>query len=53
MQLSGAGKLLRTRCGKSHLRRNRSKRAGREYSEMKPVASVDAARVRRLIPYAK
>jgi large subunit ribosomal protein L35 len=53
MQLSGAGKLLRTRCGKSHLRRNRSKRAAREYSDMRSVASVDAPRVRRLIPYAK
>lgn len=53
MQLSGGGKLLRTRCGKSHLRRNRSKRAAREYSDTKSVASVDTPRVRRLIPYAK
>lgn len=53
MQLTGAGKLMRTRCGKSHLRRNRSKRAAREYDEMQPVATVDASRIRRLIPYAK
>lgn len=53
MQLTGTGKLMRTRCGKSHLRRNRSKRAAREYDEMQPVAAVDAPRIRRLIPYAK
>ena len=53
MQISGAGKLLRTRNGKSHLRRNRSKRAAREYDEMQSVAAVDKARIRRLIPYAK
>jgi len=53
MQLTGTGKLMRTRCGKSHLRRNRSKRAAREYDEMQPVAAVDASRIRRLIPYAK
>ena len=53
MQISGSGKLLRTRNGKSHLRRNRSKRAAREYDEMMSVASVDKTRIRRLIPYAK
>ena len=53
MQLTGAGKLMRTRNGKSHLRRNRSKRAAREYDEMQPVSSKDVTRIRRLIPYAK
>jgi large subunit ribosomal protein L35 len=53
MSVSGSGKLLRTRCGKSHLRRNRSKRAAREYSEMHEVSPRDATRIRRLIPYAK
>ena len=53
LQLSGGGKLMRTRNGKSHLRRNRSKRAAREYDEMISVAAVDAPRIRRLIPYAK
>jgi large subunit ribosomal protein L35 len=51
-QVSGSGRLLRTRHGKSHLRRNRSARAKREYDEMQPVADVDAKRVRRLLPYA-
>ncbi|MPZ14736.1 MAG: 50S ribosomal protein L35 [Chloroflexi bacterium] len=53
IQVSGSGKLLRTRGGKSHLRRNRSKRAAREYDEMMPVAPADSRRVRKLIPYAK
>jgi large subunit ribosomal protein L35 len=53
MQVTGSGKLMRTRNGKSHLRRNRSKRAAREYDEMQSVAAVDAPRIRRLIPYAK
>ncbi len=51
MQVSGSGKILRTRCGKSHLRRNRSKRAARQYDEMIPLAASDEKRIRRLIPY--
>jgi large subunit ribosomal protein L35 len=50
-KVSGTGKLLRTRCGKSHLRRNKSKRAAREYDEMFTVAKPDEARLKRLLPY--
>ena len=53
MQYSGSGKLMRTRQGKSHLRRNRSKRAARDYDEMFVVAKADVARLKRLMPYAK
>lgn len=53
MELTGSGKLRRTRQGKSHLRRNRSKRAQREYSKLFPVAGADLPRVKRLLPYAK
>ena len=52
-QVSGNGKLMRTRQGKSHLRRNRSARARRDYDEMFVIAGVDVKRVRKLIPYAK
>jgi large subunit ribosomal protein L35 len=52
-QLSGSGKLMRTRHGKSHLRRNRSARAKREYDEMFTVHQADQSRIRKLIPYAK
>lgn len=53
MQLSGTGKLMRTRQGKSHLRRNKSKRAARDYDEMHVINPADEKRIRRLIPYAK
>jgi large subunit ribosomal protein L35 len=52
-QVSGSGKIMRTRHGKSHLRRNRSKRAKREYDEMFVIAKADEARIKKLIPYAK
>ncbi len=53
MEYTGSGKLVRTRQGKSHLRRNRSKRAIRDYDEMHPVVKADEKRIRRLMPYAK
>ena len=53
MQFSGSGKLMRTRQGKSHLRRNRSKRAARDYDEMFVVSKADVSRLKRLMPYAK
>lgn len=52
-QVSGSGKIMRTRHGKSHLRRNRSARAKRDYDEMFVIAAADVPRVRKLIPYAK
>lgn len=50
-QFSGNGKLMRTRQGKSHLRRNRSARVVREYDEMFVANKADARRVRKLVPY--
>ncbi len=52
-EYTGSGKLVKTRHGKSHLRRNRSKRAAREYDEMMPVLAGDLPRLRRLMPYAR
>jgi large subunit ribosomal protein L35 len=52
-EFTGTGKLVRTRHGKSHLRRNRSKRAAREYDEMMPVFKGDLPRLKRMMPYAK
>lgn len=52
-RLTGSGKVMRTKGGKSHLRRNRSKRAKAKLASMLPVASADARRVRRLAPYLK
>ena len=49
--ITGSGKLMRTKGGKSHLRRRKSKQAKRLYDEMIPVSPSDRARIRRLLPY--
>jgi large subunit ribosomal protein L35 len=49
--ITGSGKLMRTKGGKTHLRRNRSKRAKRLYDEMMTVSPSDVKRIKRLIPY--
>jgi large subunit ribosomal protein L35 len=49
---SGSGKLMRTKIGKSHLRRKKSKRVKRMFDEMHVVTAKAAQkRVRRLAPY--
>jgi large subunit ribosomal protein L35 len=50
-RLTGSGKLVRTKGGKSHLRRRTSKRTKRLLSEMVPVQSRGITkRVHRLAP---
>jgi large subunit ribosomal protein L35 len=49
--ITGSGRLMRTKGGKSHLRRRKAKRTKRLYDETIPVSSADRTRVRRLIPY--
>lgn len=51
---TGSGKLVRTKGGKSHLRRRKSKRAKRLFTEMLEVESAqDRKRVQQLAPYLK
>ena len=51
---TGSGKLMRTKIGKSHLRRKKSKRVKRLFDEMIEVTNLGAPkRVQKLIPYAK
>ena len=51
-QYSGKGKLMRTKIGKSHLRRKKSKRVKRMYDEMHVVEdTATKKRVRKLAPY--
>lgn len=51
---SGSGKLMRTRIGKSHLRRKKPKRVKRQFDEMHEVTDLAAKkRVRKLAPYLK
>jgi len=51
-RLTGAGKLMRTKGGKSHLRRRRSERTKALFSEMVEVKGKGTInRVKRLAPY--
>jgi len=51
-RLTGSGKVVRTKGGKSHLRRNTSKRSKSQLSEMQEVkATKIIKRVKRLAPY--
>ena len=53
-RLTGSGKLVRTKGGKSHLRRRTSKRTKAQLDEMVPVQGDSIIqRVHRLAPYMK
>ena len=53
-RVTGGGKIMRTKGGKSHLRRRRSKRTKRQFDQMLVVsASGDRRRIARLAPYMK
>ncbi len=53
-RVTGSGMLVRTKIGKSHLRRRTSKRAKRLLAEMLPVKGRGITRtVHRLAPYMK
>jgi len=50
-RLTGSGKLMRTKGGKSHLRRNRSRRTKALLAEMQPVKGRSIVKnVKRLAP---
>jgi large subunit ribosomal protein L35 len=49
--ITGSGKILRTKGGKSHFRRRKAKRTKRLYDEMISVSPADKNRVRRFLPY--
>lgn len=51
---TGSGKLMRTKIGKSHLRRKKAKRVKAQFDTMLEVtAKGEQKRVQKLIPYAK
>ena len=53
-RLTGSGKLVRTKKGKSHLRRRTPARTAALFTKMVPVKGKKIARrVRRLAPYLK
>lgn len=49
--VTGSGKIMRTKVGKSHLRINKPKRAKGQYDEMQQLNRADTKRIKRLIPY--
>jgi len=51
-RFSGGGKALRMKGLSSHLRRKKSKRNKRMYSDTVAVSKADIPRLRRLLPYA-
>ncbi|MBA7659567.1 50S ribosomal protein L35 [subsurface metagenome] len=50
--ITGSGKIMRTKVGKSHLRRRKSKRVKRLFDEKLPLHPSDKARIKRLLPYS-
>jgi large subunit ribosomal protein L35 len=51
-KVTGSGRLVRTKGGKSHLRRRTSKRTKRQFTRMQEVKrKKEIKRVRRLAPY--
>lgn len=50
--ITGSGKIMRTKVGKSHLRRRKSKRIKRLFDEKLPLHPSDKARIKRLLPYS-
>jgi large subunit ribosomal protein L35 len=49
--VTGSGKVMRAKGGKSHLRRKKAPRNKRLFDEMIPVSPTDEKRVKRLLPY--
>lgn len=53
-RVTGSGKIMRTKGGKSHLRRRTPKRTKRLFSKMIEVESAgERRRIKRLAPYLK
>ena len=49
--ITGSGKIMRVKIGKSHLRRTKAKRTKRLFDETIPISPHDEARIKRLLPY--
>lgn len=48
--ITGSGKIMRVKIGKSHFRRRKPKRIKRLYDETIPLSPSDRIRIKRLIP---
>lgn len=52
-RLTGSGKLMRTKGGKSHLRRRTARRSKALFGKVIAVARADVRKVMRLAPYLR
>lgn len=52
-KVTGRGKLRRLKQGRSHLRRNKSKRVRRSFDKDVPVAKPDEKRIERLLGFRR
>ena len=50
--ITGSGKIMRMKGGKSHLRRNKSKRAKMAYDAKLPLHPSFKEKIKRLLPYS-
>ncbi|MDY6916884.1 MAG: 50S ribosomal protein L35 [Chloroflexota bacterium] len=50
--ITGSGKIMRMKGGKSHLRRRKPARVKRLFDEKLPLHPSDRARIKRLLPYS-
>ena len=51
LYITGSGKIMHTKIGKSHLRRKKPSRVKRQYAGTVVVHSSNEARVKQLLPY--
>ena len=49
--ITGSGKIMRMKIGKSHLRRRKPARTKRLFDDKIPVNTSDTTRIKRLLPY--
>jgi large subunit ribosomal protein L35 len=49
--ITGSGKIMRSKQGTSHLRRNKAKRSKGLFDEMVPVNPADVRRIKKSLPY--
>ncbi|MFC1930365.1 50S ribosomal protein L35 [Chloroflexota bacterium] len=49
--VTGTGKIMRTKLGKSHLRRKKNRSTKGLYDETIPLNKSDRKRIKRVIPY--
>lgn len=52
-RVTGGGKVMRTKGGKSHLRRRTPARTKAKFTTMQPVTTTEAKRIGRLAPYLR